>query len=197
MLSQASDCSRVAAVAVVFVLRGRAWFSWVTGLIVSHSRRGQVVQFVLSLPGVIPLLGLMAFVTAHRFWHARQTVVGDQKSYRNGTGRYCTGLPGRFCFRPNAPMTHILWACHPSNLALHRRFILLGYAMMAFGLAQVLCDSQRLMWCRRWLRCSRSDGDGDKRCTGWAISPGITIVDTDDVQRSVRVTCCDLRSVVA
>lgn len=54
------------AIAVVFVLRGRAWIGRLSAMIEARTRRGRgVVRFVLSLGQVVvPFLGLVALTTA-------------------------------------------------------------------------------------------------------------------------------------
>jgi potassium efflux system protein len=200
MLSQLPAILALLAVSVVFVLRGRAWFSWATGLIVSHSRRGQkVVQFVLSLGQiVIPLLGLMAFVTALQLsgmLGRRLSAIIEVLPQYGLLAIFAHWFAGQLLPTNIVDDVHPLGLSHQHSARGHRRFILLGYSMMAFGLAQVFVTVNTLdvvpsvvalfpfgvvmAWALYWFG---------------HIIRRTTIVDADDVQRSFRVT---LRSAIS
>lgn len=128
------------AVALVMVMRGRVWFGHLSGLLESRTRRGQgVVRFVLSLGQIIiPFVGLMALSQALEL----SSMLGRR------TQPLVEALPlyGLFPI-----LAHWLAALlmpegrsaedHPLKLDAEasqraaRRFVWLGYALMAFAYA--------------------------------------------------------------
>jgi small-conductance mechanosensitive channel len=200
MLSQLPAIFVLLAVSVVFVLRGRAWFSWVTGLILSHSRRGQnVVQFVLSLGQiVIPLLGLLAFATALQLTGMpgrRLSAIIEVLPHYGLLAILAHWFAEQLLPKNAIDNEHLMGLSPEQSTRAHRRFILLGYTMMAFGLAQVFVRVNTLdvvpsvvvllpfgvvmAWALYWFG---------------HIMRRTTIVESEDVQRSFRVT---LRSAIS
>lgn len=128
------------AVAVVFILRGRAWFDRVASLIIAHSHRGQqVVRFMLSLGQVIiPFVGLAALTYAlliSGMMGRRLDQVIDVLPELGLFPILAHWIAGRLL--PNGTPL----GSHPLDLSVevssraHRRLILLGYSLMLFGLA--------------------------------------------------------------
>lgn len=139
----------LAALALVLVLRGRRWFERLASVLVAHTRRGQgVVRFILSLGQIIiPFTGVVILCNA--------------VDLTGLTGRRTEQLVDAVPMLALYPiLAHWLAAqllqtqgtgdLHPSllpddqSIKARRRFVVLGYAMMAFGFAQVFATANDL-----------------------------------------------------
>ncbi|HCP81690.1 MAG TPA: DUF3772 domain-containing protein [Octadecabacter sp.] len=134
------------AVAVVFLIRGRAWFRVVADAIVSRFRRGNaVVQFVLSLGQIIiPLIGLIALAQALELVGMSGRRLGAIVEVLPAYGFLAIvghWLAGQLTpYNMDAEM-HPLGMSPQISARTHKRFIMLGYAMMLFGFAQTFISS--------------------------------------------------------
>ena len=133
------------AVAVVGLLRGRAWIARLAQLIVARTRRGHdVVDFVLSLGQIIvPFVGLLAFTSALQLSGMTGRRLGAVVDALPMLGLFpilAHWLAGRLLPKEGEQDAHPL-ALPPSiSLRAHRRFILLGYSLMLFGVAAAFVD---------------------------------------------------------
>ena len=133
------------AVAVVGLLRGRAWIARLAQLIVARTRRGHdVVDFVLSLGQIIvPFVGLLAFTSALQLSGMTGRRLGAIVDALPMLGLFpilAHWLAGRLLPKEGEQDAHPL-ALPPSiSLQAHRRFILLGYSLMLFGVAAAFVD---------------------------------------------------------
>ena len=137
------------AVALVLVLRGRKWFDLLANVLVAHTRRGHgVVRFVLSLGQiVVPFAGLVVLcnaieltgLTGRRTMHFVDAV--PMLGLFPILAHWLAGL-----LLPTQTMAdpHPLLLPVEQSVKANRRFVFLGYTMMAFGLARVFAISNSL-----------------------------------------------------
>nr|WP_245847958.1 DUF3772 domain-containing protein [Octadecabacter ascidiaceicola] len=134
------------AVAIVFLIRGRAWFRVAADAIVARFRRGNaVVQFVLSLGQVvIPLIGLIALAQALGLVGMSGRRLGALIEVLPVFG--FIAIVGHWLAGQLTPYNMDVEA-HPLGMSpqisarTHKRMIILGYAMALFGFAQTFIAS--------------------------------------------------------
>ncbi|MCF2870493.1 DUF3772 domain-containing protein [Octadecabacter sp. G9-8] len=127
------------AVALVFVLRGRNWFSRLTGLIEARTTRGRgVVRFFVSLGQVImPFLGLVALSSAlilTGMMGRRLEAVLENVALWGLFPILAHWLAGHLLPKSGTPEDHPLRLSEQVSGRAHRRFVTLGYALMLFCL---------------------------------------------------------------
>ncbi len=133
------------AIAVVFVLRGRAWFDRAANLVIVRSRRSQnVVQFLLSFGQIsIPFFGLVALSAAlglTGMLGRRLSAVVDVLPMLGLYAILAHWIAGQLLPR------NVLKENHPLDLSpevsgrAHNRLILLGYTLLLFGLVHVFVE---------------------------------------------------------
>ncbi len=138
------------AVALVLVLRGRTWFGAFSGVLEAHTRRGQgVVRFVLSLGQIIiPLIGIVALSNALELTSLlgrRSTEVVESLPALALFPILAHWLAGLLLPKTSAGAdTHPLELPPEQSARGHRRFIILGYALMAFGCVGVFAGANSL-----------------------------------------------------
>lgn len=128
------------AVAIVFTLRGRAWFVWGANMIVARSRSAHgVVQFILSLGQVvIPLIGVVALANALQLSGMTGRRLGaliEVLPRYSLTAILAHWLSGQLLPRNMTEEAHPFGMSPQLSDRAHNRFIFLGYMMMVFGLA--------------------------------------------------------------
>lgn len=134
------------AVALVCLIRGRAWFGIAANALTTRFRRGHaVVQFVLSLGQIIiPLVGLIALANALALTGMSGRRLGALIDVLPAFGVLAIvahWLAGQLTPYNMDEETHPLGMSPQVSSRTHTRIITLGYAMMLFGFAQVFVTS--------------------------------------------------------
>jgi len=133
------------AVALVLVMRGRTWFGHLSGLLEARSRRGQgVVRFVLSLGQIIiPILGLIALSQALEL----SSMLGRRtQPFAEALPLYglfpilAHWLSGLLMPEGRVPEDHPLKLDPDASTRAARRFVWLGYALMAFAYVYLFAE---------------------------------------------------------
>ncbi|SLN14427.1 DUF3772 domain-containing protein [Pseudooctadecabacter jejudonensis] len=125
-------------VALVLVMRGRAWFGQLEGVLVARTRRGQgVVRFVLSLGQIIiPFLGLVALSEALELSNMLGRRTSDLVAALPQYGLFpilAHWLSGLLLPSGRTADDHPLKLDEDRSARASRRFVLTGYALMAFA----------------------------------------------------------------
>ncbi|MBU2993124.1 DUF3772 domain-containing protein [Octadecabacter sp. 1_MG-2023] len=137
------------AAALVLITRGRAWVRWVSGLFGAQSLRGQGVwDFALSLGQVVlPYLGVLALAQAldtTEMLGRRTSVLIDAIPGLALLPILAHWLAGHLMPTNSAPESHPLNLEPEVSARAHRRFITLGYMLMAFGMVRTYADANAL-----------------------------------------------------
>jgi len=137
------------ALAVVLVLRGRVWFEHVSMRALSFiGRERGVLQFILSLGQIIiPWIGLLALSTALELTslagHRTERLIDALPVYGMFPvlAHWLAGLLFPF---DEAIESHPLQITPAQSAKSYRRFVILGYVMMAFAFARVFAQANSL-----------------------------------------------------
>ncbi len=135
--------------ALVLVLRGRVWFERVSGPVAQKTDRGQgVVRFVLSLGQIIiPLVGLIALSKALDLTSLMGRRTESLVAALPLLGLFpilSHWLAGLLLPTVETVEAHPLALSKDQSSKAYRRFILLGYTMMAFGVVNVFATANSL-----------------------------------------------------
>lgn len=128
--------------ALVLVLRGRTWFDLLTNVLVARTRRGQgVVRFVLSLGQIIiPFAGLVMLCNALQLTGLtgrRTEQLIDAVPMLGLFPILAHWLAGLLLPTQEMPDPHPLLLPTEQSAKANRRFVFLGYSMMAYGMVRV------------------------------------------------------------
>ena len=148
-ISQLPASLVLAALALVLVLRGPRWFGRFASLLTTHTRRGQgVVRFVLSLGQIIiPFAGLVMLCNAVELTGLagrRTQGLVDAVPMLGLFPILSHWLAGLLLPMSGSIDSHPLLLPEDRSAKANRRFIVLGYTMMAFGLVRVFAISNSL-----------------------------------------------------